>query len=336
MFWPSASPQHMAVTVSKHIICRYPKIMSFCPCRVFQWQVCSLDYVSFLTCVLCGLCLSGLYFIFCPARCLCCVHYNLCSQHCSTGLEFCDPQEVIWCHQKEKAINYKAQLLSWIKWEGFSVLNRVYNFTFLCLKQGPSLQPQNFHWRCVPSWCVKTNLLYCSYCFEYGSAWSSLEQGEKLHHFQLDMVAKLTSLCLERGQGSYWVWLNPLPKFLLSTPLPHSPNPPTSSPIPPPHRKERTKEQLRWVFDMLHLRIQALVLSSIISERSSECQYDKHSLLQTTLFASNIRGLWGSEAVSRMNEVSALCISRFNLRHFGVSLSSGSAHVIGWGWHHCY
>ena len=41
--------------------------------------------------------------------------------------------------------------------------------------------------------------MYC-YCFEYGNASSSLEQGKKLQHFLSDRVAKFTS-CLEQGQG---------------------------------------------------------------------------------------------------------------------------------------
>ena len=42
--------------------------------------------------------------------------------------------------------------------------------------------------------------MYHLYCFEYGNAWSRLEQGKKLQHFLLDRVAKFTSLCLEQGQ----------------------------------------------------------------------------------------------------------------------------------------
>ena len=41
--------------------------------------------------------------------------------------------------------------------------------------------------------------MYHSYCFEYGIAWPSLEQGKKLQYFLLDRVAKFTSLCLEQS-----------------------------------------------------------------------------------------------------------------------------------------
>ena len=43
--------------------------------------------------------------------------------------------------------------------------------------------------------------MYRSYCFEYSIVWSSFEQGKKSQHFLLDRVAKLSSLCLEEGQG---------------------------------------------------------------------------------------------------------------------------------------
>ena len=33
--------------------------------------------------------------------------------------------------------------------------------------------------------------MYCSYCFECGNAWSSLEQGKNLQHFPLDREANL-------------------------------------------------------------------------------------------------------------------------------------------------
>ena len=48
-------------------------------------------------------------------------------------------------------------------------------------------------------------------------AWSSLEQGKKLQHFLLDMVAKLTSFVSRTGSGFRWVGRTPLRKFLLST-----------------------------------------------------------------------------------------------------------------------
>ena len=51
--------------------------------------------------------------------------------------------------------------------------------------------------------CLRTckYLLYCSYFFECGNAWFSLEPGKRLQHFLLGRVAKFTSLCLEQGQG---------------------------------------------------------------------------------------------------------------------------------------
>ena len=39
------------------------------------------------------------------------------------------------------------------------------------------------------------------YDFEYGNAWSSVEQGKKLQHFLLDGKAKFTSSCLKQCQG---------------------------------------------------------------------------------------------------------------------------------------
>ena len=41
--------------------------------------------------------------------------------------------------------------------------------------------------------------MYRSYCFEYGNAWSSLEQGKKLQHF---LLAKFT-YCLEQIPVEY-------------------------------------------------------------------------------------------------------------------------------------
>ena len=45
--------------------------------------------------------------------------------------------------------------------------------------------------------------MYRSYCFEYGNAWPSLEQGKQLWHILSDRVAKIKFyiLCLEQGQG---------------------------------------------------------------------------------------------------------------------------------------
>ena len=98
-----------------------------------------------------------------------------------------------------------------VSFSGSSVLNRVYNFTFFCLKQGRHrkyspflpLQPHNIRWFRVPSLkCVKCKIMYRFLLFWiHGNAWSSFEQGKKLQHFLLDRVAKFTSLCLEQGQG---------------------------------------------------------------------------------------------------------------------------------------
>ena len=109
-----------------------------------------------------------------------------------------------------------------VSFSWFSVLNRVYNFTFLCLKRGlPSKSPflpfrsHTFCWFRVLRWNVwKRTLMYRIHCFEYSNAMSSLEQGKKLQHFLLDRVAKFTPFVSWTGSGFRWT---PLPKFLLST-----------------------------------------------------------------------------------------------------------------------
>ena len=114
-----------------------------------------------------------------------------------------------------------------VSFSGFSVLNRVYNFTFLCLKQGrhhksPPFLPfhsHNFRWICAPSLKCMKKQTTVMYCFEYSNACSSLEQGKKLQHLLLDRVAKFTFVA-STGSGFYWVDWTPLPKFLLSTPSP--------------------------------------------------------------------------------------------------------------------
>ena len=80
------------------------------------------------------------------------------------------------------------------------VLNRVYNFTFSCLKQG----------------YVQTFVPFLALWIQ--PAWSRLKQGKKLQHFLLDRVAKFTSFVPWTGSGSRWVGWTPLPKFLLRTP----------------------------------------------------------------------------------------------------------------------
>ena len=119
-----------------------------------------------------------------------------------------------------------------VSFPGSSVLNRVYNYTCLCLETGPSPQisfPPHFShiifadFVCLHRNAWKHKLMYRFYCFEYDNAWSSTEQGKTLQHFLLERVAKFTSLCLEQSQGfveSADSHPSPPPKFLLSTPLP--------------------------------------------------------------------------------------------------------------------
>ena len=89
-----------------------------------------------------------------------------------------------------------------VTFSGSSVLNRVYSFTFSCLKQGrprkssPFLPfpSHNFRWFHAPSLkCVKKETYVPFLVFWMRPAWSSLEQGKKLQHFLLDRVAKFTS-----------------------------------------------------------------------------------------------------------------------------------------------
>ena len=116
-----------------------------------------------------------------------------------------------------------------VSFSGSSVLNRVYNFTFSCLKQGRPrdsspflhLRSHNFRWFHAPSLkCVGTQTYVPFLVFWIWPAWYSLEQGKKLQHFLLDRVAKFTSFASWKGSGFRWVGRTPLPKFLLSTPPP--------------------------------------------------------------------------------------------------------------------
>ena len=114
-----------------------------------------------------------------------------------------------------------------VSFSGSSVSNRVYNFTFPCLKQGRPcksspflpLWSHNFHWFRAPSLeCIKTHTYRPFVVFWIRPPWSSLEQRKKLQHFLLDRVAKFTSFVSWTGSGFRWVGQTPLPKFLLSTP----------------------------------------------------------------------------------------------------------------------
>ena len=134
-----------------------------------------------------------------------------------------------------------------VSFSGSSVLNSVYNFTFLCLKQGclpvnlllphtlppppspPPPPPRRWHnvrWYHAPSLkCVKTQTYVPLLVFWIQPAWSSLEQGKKLQHFLSDRVAKFTSFVSWAGSGFGWVSRTPLPKFV---------SPPTQIRVPPP------------------------------------------------------------------------------------------------------
>ena len=97
-----------------------------------------------------------------------------------------------------------------VSFSGSSVLNRVYNFTFL--------RSHNFRWFRAPSLeCVKTQTYVLFLVFWIRPAWSTLEQGKKLQHFLLDRVARFTSFVFWTGSGFRLVGQTPLPKFLLST-----------------------------------------------------------------------------------------------------------------------
>ena len=90
-----------------------------------------------------------------------------------------------------------------VSFSGSSVLNRVSNFTFSCLKQGyfpkiffssPPPQPHfcSRHFRVISSYApVETRATQANL------SKLSLEQGIKLEHFVLDRVAKFPFLCLE-------------------------------------------------------------------------------------------------------------------------------------------
>ena len=114
-----------------------------------------------------------------------------------------------------------------VSFSGSSVLNRVYNFTFSCLKQGRPRESSPFSpfGQIIKGWfratsleCVKTQTYVPFLVFWIRPAWSSLEQGKKLQHFLLVRVAKFTSFVSWTGSGFRWVGRTPLPKFLLSTP----------------------------------------------------------------------------------------------------------------------
>ena len=100
-----------------------------------------------------------------------------------------------------------------VSFSGSSVLNRVHNFTFSCLKQGHSASFGNlllyfpfdhmifadFMRLC---WNVWRRKLICTVLSVLNTAcliqsWT----GKKLQPFLLDRVAKFASLCLEQGQG---------------------------------------------------------------------------------------------------------------------------------------
>ena len=73
----------------------------------------------------------------------------------------------------------------------------------------------------------KRKLMYRFYCFEYGNAWSSLqEEITSLQHFLLDRVAKFTFLCFAQGQGFIQSTEPPYPNSFITRPL-SLPNPPT-------------------------------------------------------------------------------------------------------------
>ena len=112
-----------------------------------------------------------------------------------------------------------------VSFSGSSVLNRVYNFTFLCLKQGCPRETSSFPLiakfaliLCAFVKSVKTQTYVPFLVLWIWSAWSSLEQGKKLQHFLLDRVAKFTSFVSWTGSGFRRVGRTPLSKFLLSTP----------------------------------------------------------------------------------------------------------------------
>ena len=114
-----------------------------------------------------------------------------------------------------------------VSFSGSSVLNRVYNFTFSCLKQvhpresSPFLpfRSHNFRWfRASSSKWVKMQTYVLFLVFWIRPDWSSLEQGKKLQHFLLDRVAKCPYFVSWTGSGFRWVGRTPLPTFLLNTP----------------------------------------------------------------------------------------------------------------------
>ena len=87
---------------------------------------------------------------------------------------------------------YRDVLTVRVSFSGSSVLNRVYNFTFSCLKQGCPrksspflpLQSHNFGWVRVPLLeCMETQTYVPFVVFWIWPAWSSLQQGKKLQHF---------------------------------------------------------------------------------------------------------------------------------------------------------
>ena len=111
-----------------------------------------------------------------------------------------------------------------VSFSGSSVLNRVYNFTFSCLKQGRPhksppflpLRSHNFHWFRRNAWkrkliCTVLSVLNMACLVQ---SWTekeiivlSLRQGSKIYIF-----------VSWTGSGFRWVGRTPLPKFLLSTP----------------------------------------------------------------------------------------------------------------------
>ena len=105
-----------------------------------------------------------------------------------------------------------------VSFSGSSVTNRVYNFTFLCRKQGrprksPFLpfQSHNFCWFCAPSLkCVKMQTCTVSIVLNTGQEFTalSLRQGSKINIF-----------CVLNRVKVWLSWPNP---FLLSTPPPPS------------------------------------------------------------------------------------------------------------------
>ena len=98
----------------------------------------------------------------------------------------------------------------------FRVLNRVIPVNLLLFSPFDHIMFADFVRLRWNAW--KRKLMYCFYCFEYGNAWSSLEQGKKLQHFLLDRVAKFTYFVSWTGSGFCWVGWTPVPKFLFSTP----------------------------------------------------------------------------------------------------------------------